>query len=194
MDTPMKAHVINLDRRTDRWKSFVSHAKEMGIDYTRVSAYEPTEEEMEGIQLLRGAFGCSMSHLRLWKKLIESAEPYMWILEDDARQVGRWNWVLPESFDLFYLGCNDRTSGARVGKNLGKWHKVKRVLTTHAYIISREGAKKAIDLKLRELALDVALWKVQDLGNSYYLKPSRFIQNPDYSDILNRHIDYTDTI
>jgi len=190
----MIAQVINLDRRTDRWESFVSHARELGIRYNRVSAYDPTEEEMECIKVSKGAYGCSMSHLRLWKKLIESAEPYMWILEDDARQIRRWNGVLPKSFDLFYLGCNDRTPGTRVGKNLGKWHKVSRVLTTHAYIISQEGAKKAIDLKLRELALDVALWKVQQLGNSYYLKPSRFIQNPDYSDILNTQTDYTYTI
>lgn len=190
----MIAHVINLDRRTDRWKSFVSHAKDVGIDYTRVSAYEPTDEEMEGIQLRKGLYGCNMSHLRLWKQLVESGNPYMWILEDDARQVRTWDRRLPDSFDLFYLGCNDRTSGGKVGANLGKWHKVKRVLTTHAYIISLEGARKAIDLKLRDFALDVALWKVQELGNSYYFKPSRFIQNPDYSDILNQHADYTNTI
>ena len=190
----MIAQVINLDRRTDRWESFVSHAKEVGIPYNRVSAYEPTEDEMEGIPIRKGLYGCNMSHLRLWKEFLESAEPYLWVLEDDARQVRTWDRRLPDSFDLFYLGYNDRTSGGKPGKNLGKWHKVKRALTTHAYIISREGAEKAIKLNLKHFAIDVALWKVQQYNNSYYFKPSRFIQNPSYSDILNTHADYTNTI
>jgi len=190
----MIAQVINLDRRTDRWESFVSHAKEVGIPYNRVSAYEPTEDEMEGIPIRSGLYGCNMSHLRIWREFLETDEPYLWVLEDDSRQVRTWDRKMPDSFDLFYLGCNDNTSGAIVGKNQGRYHKVVRVLTTHAYIISRRGAEKALKLNLKHFAVDVALWKVQELGNSYYFKPSRFIQNPDYSDILNTQTDYTYTI
>lgn len=186
--------VINLERRTDRWESFVSHAEDVGIEYERYCAIEPTDAQMEGIKLRKGLYGCNLSHLSLWQQFLDTSEPYLGVLEDDARQVRTWDRKLPKSFDLFYLGCNDRTSGARPGINQGKYHKVKRVLTTHAYIISRAGAEKAVRLDLQRYAIDVALWKIHQLNNSYYFKPSRFIQNPDYSDILNTQADYTYTI
>lgn len=186
----MKAHVINLAKRTDRWKRFVASAEETGIDYIRFEAIEPSEEDLKAWRHSPGLLGCNLSHKKLWQDFLQTDEPYLFVLEDDARQIEEWDGKMPKEFDILYLGGNAKTYAKDNMRRHDVWRVARRVLTTHAYIISRAGAEKALKTPLHKEAVDVALWDVQAEGKSYYYDPSLFIQNPDYSDILNRQVDY----
>lgn len=190
----MKAHVINLAKRTDRWNRFVASAQETGIDYIRFEAIVPSGEDLKAWRHSPGLLGCNLSHKKLWEQFLDTDEPYLFVLEDDARQVEEWDEVLPKEFDILYLGGNAKSYAMDNMKRHDRWRIARRVLTTHAYVISRAGAEKALKTPILKEAVDVALWDVQAEGKSYYYDPSIFIQNPDFSDILNREVNYTKLI
>lgn len=108
--------------------------------------------------------GCAMSHLGVWKKFLMTKEQHCLILEDDVIFENKFskekiNQVIsytPKNFDLLYLGCFDSIifkyamtllSNAGSFKKINKYiNKPSVALATHAYIISRKGAKKLIKL------------------------------------------------
>jgi GR25 family glycosyltransferase involved in LPS biosynthesis len=187
-------HVINLAHRGDRWQSFVDHAGDKGIPYVRFDAIVPSKADMEGWKHSKGLRGCNLSHKTLWKQFLESDEELLGVLEDDARMVKHWRGDLPDDFDILYLGCNPTTYKKFNRAKYKHYHIARRVLTTHAYIMSRKGAEKALQTPIETEAVDVALWEVQKKNKCFYYSPSLFIQNPDFSDILNKKVNYTELI
>jgi len=187
-------HVINLAHRGDRWQSFVDHAGDKGIPYVRFDAIVPSGADMEGWKHSKGLLGCNLSHKTLWEQFLESNEELLGVLEDDARMVKHWRGELPDDFDILYLGGNATTYAKHNQGDYKIWKIARRVLTTHAYIMSRKGAEKALKSPINTEAVDVALWEVQKDNKSFYYSPSLFIQNPDYSDILNQQVNYTGMI
>jgi GR25 family glycosyltransferase involved in LPS biosynthesis len=93
----MQIHIINLDRRKDRWDKIVQNISSVKnshlIDYHRFSAYDGLKLNItpEYCHLLRNntykmrravlayALGC----IDLWKKLLESDQPGFCIMDDD---------------------------------------------------------------------------------------------------------------
>lgn len=187
-------HVINLAHRGDRWKSFVEHAGDKGIPYTRFDAVAPSGADMKGWAHSKGLKGCNLSHKTLWEQFLDSDEQILGVLEDDARFVKLWRGDLPDDFDILYLGCNATTFKNYNNGSYKQWKIARRVLTTHAYIMSRKGAEKALKSPIDKEAVDVALWNVQSYNKCFYYSPSLVIQNPDYSDILNQNVNYTEMI
>jgi glycosyl transferase family 25 len=113
-----------------------------------------------------GALGCALSHLNVWKTFVKTKEPFCLILEDDAifekdfskEQIKQVLLDTPKDFDILYLGCFNSPTFVYamtlllMNKNTNNTYKSKLVkntdvsLATHAYIISRKGAKKLIKL------------------------------------------------
>jgi GR25 family glycosyltransferase involved in LPS biosynthesis len=90
--------VINLDRRTDRWESTKKTLDTAGItQYERFSAVDGQTLQMTpDIKMLfrnndfnyrQGVIGCAMSHMKLWRQLVDSKDDYYIILEDDIELV-----------------------------------------------------------------------------------------------------------
>ena len=90
--------VINLKRREDRLEIFKNRytlnsslEKNITVEYGFDAKFYENEDEEE-ICLFKtkfenlnpGEIGCFLSHIRLFKKLVESEEPYFIIFEDDA--------------------------------------------------------------------------------------------------------------
>ena len=92
-------YVINLERSQDRRARITHQLEKLGLQYTLFSAVDGkslSEEELSrdydpittlavmGRQLSLGEIGCSLSHIGVYRDLIESKAPYALILEDDA--------------------------------------------------------------------------------------------------------------
>lgn len=119
----------------------------------------------------KSAIGCAVSHYKLWEKLVnelQNENDMALIFEDDviinqhfSKQLNKYLQNVPKNFDLLYLGCfgcinnnefiNNQLSFS--GMDIPDTHKINTfikkpsvVLATHAYIITRKGARKMIQL------------------------------------------------
>ena len=94
----MKIFVINLDKEKARMASIDAQLLQLGIDYERISAVygkELTKDELKysfsafrsfcamGIRLTSGEIGCALSHLSVYRQMIEEGIPYALVFEDD---------------------------------------------------------------------------------------------------------------
>jgi len=122
-DRISEAHVINLDRRQDRYTKFLNN-HEWAVNVERFSACEGKNMQLSPsiARLLapndfmwkKAIAGCAMSHLKLWYELANEPahiENYL-IMEDDARFEKDWIkgvWAaacdkIPDDYDVLYLG------------------------------------------------------------------------------------------
>ena len=117
------AYVINLDRRTDRLKSFVEHHPYFKGKVRRHKAVDGLELTMtpnlatlfkpNDFYWKKAVMGCALSHLKLWLVLDTDAreiQSYL-IMEDDARLKPEWSqaWSMiqgriPLDWECIYLG------------------------------------------------------------------------------------------
>jgi GR25 family glycosyltransferase involved in LPS biosynthesis len=169
----MRSFCINLDRRQDRWIRAQKALKAAGFtDVERVSAVDGTKLNLSQItkwvstrgrvELLEprrnfeslvglGAVGCALSHICLWKRLIEDkAHDEYAIFEDDvAFSSPDLSDALENAlaqirpFDVFLIGylhlmCDTSDFSS------GLWRFHGRFFGTHAYVVSRRGAQRLL--------------------------------------------------
>jgi GR25 family glycosyltransferase involved in LPS biosynthesis len=169
--------VISLDRRQDRWATFSEHAVTAGIyeKVQRLSAVDAKEfvaHEHPAISLTTaynikngvrrshheidraGAVGCSLSHFKAWKHLLESSAPALVIFEDDSPVPPdfrvRMETILaelPPEWDMVTL-YNTPYQGGQTGchpeKDRSPWQTCTSLMGAHAYMVSRRGAEKLL--------------------------------------------------
>ncbi len=87
----MKKFVINLKRRPDRLKQFEEMCPYTDVEIVYgFDGKNPSNEKEFGLfkklsnKLQPGACGCFISHLRIWKKIIDKNLPVVMVFEDDA--------------------------------------------------------------------------------------------------------------
>lgn len=136
----------------------------------------------------KSAIGCGLSHKLLWKKFIETKKDYSVIFEDDIiydenldikKEIEYALKTAPKDFDILYLG-NIRLPGlTQLTKVTDNVYNSSLSLATHAYIISKKGAKK---LSLPKIKLfnhvDVCLQYYSWISyiKCYTLEPRLFYQ------------------
>ena len=165
------AYVINLDRRTDRWKTISENLQQIGVRAERIPAVEAQalaarderEIELGGVPLYRINYGSAanmMGHANAMKRLLLSqGTPAALILEDDAE-------LSPDTADLLRstdwwpkgalavrLEDDHRGRGGRLlwrpcgktpsGRDLCRFER--RIPGSAAYLISRRGAEIVLD-------------------------------------------------
>ncbi len=117
-----------------------------------------------------GEVGCALAMFRLWRRVVDQGLPYLLIFEDDVLprpdldSLGPSYWAeTPRDADFVFLGNRMTVDGRQMffgPEDAGR--RVVRGLswTTHAYIITLAGARRALELlagpKLREQGIDVA--------------------------------------
>jgi len=203
-----KVYCINLDRRPDRFAEFNRNVIDgLGIDkniFERISAIDTSSKNMSG------AIGCNLSHLKIWKDMIDNGYESALVFEDDFEPV-----VSREVFDstvsklyrdhpnftvccISWYGRSEtvflpRDDTFSFGNN---------IVTTAGYIISLEYAKAmygavsegVINMMHGEDVsiniIDVIWWKFQ---NHQWLLTTGVlgIQSPNFSDIQQQHMDVT---
>ena len=95
----MKTFLINLDKNLERLKYMTSQLGRLGVEFERISAVygkELTKDELKcsfsafrsfcamGYRMPLGAIGCSLSHLLVYRQMIEKGISYALIFEDDV--------------------------------------------------------------------------------------------------------------
>ena len=174
-DIPIVA--ISLDRRQDRWTAFTERAVRAGVyeKVQRLSAVDAKDfvahnhpavslttayNVKNGVRRSHheidrpGAIGCSLSHFKAWKHLLDSSAPALIIFEDDSpiptdfkTNIEQALAELPCQWDMvtFY---NTPYQGGQTGcepdPEMAPWHTCTSLMGAHAYMISRSGAERLL--------------------------------------------------
>jgi GR25 family glycosyltransferase involved in LPS biosynthesis len=166
--------VLNMDRcKDERWDIVRKRITDAGfVNVVRESAVDGLEcdlrafwnnlgmgvdEKVEYAFKTKGESGCTLSHVYLWKKIINENIPFMTVFEDDVMFHKDWKklaknifWYMTDkTCDLLYLGSH--------GSFTPFMPLVfqQPVYCTHAYIITLEGARKLLNLFLYSKKLEV---------------------------------------
>jgi GR25 family glycosyltransferase involved in LPS biosynthesis len=166
----MKAFVINLKRRPDRLAQFFERCplKEIEIveafDAKNVESENKKERKLynEKINLrLPGERGVFISHLRIWKKIVDQNLPEALIFEDDPyfnKDFLKIYESIPKTETLTFLGGRFednfhmpigsfiKVSDQLVKHSYNSWKPAYHDRTAHCYIISYKIAKFFIEL------------------------------------------------
>jgi hypothetical protein len=185
---------INLDSRTDRRKHFESQFLEIGFHPQRFAA----------IQNARGAIGCTMSHIACMEMAIQNKWDHVLVCEDDAtiinpgqlvNQVNHFFQRFNDSWDVLLLAGNNYQPFRQESPGAVR---VANCQTTTAYLVRRpyfETLLANFKEGLRKLKAIDQHWKLLQRKNRWYLiVPISMIQRSDFSNVSNRHVDYTHTM
>ncbi|MHA3913373.1 glycosyltransferase family 25 protein [Halovulum sp. GXIMD14793] len=164
--------VINLDRRTDRLAAVSDMLDEMGVSWTRVSAVDASQMSDEDLAeqipaadpivfVSNAAKGCFLSHISIWKRLVDSDQLAAVVVEDDvwldpalAAIVARADWI-PDWLGVLQM---ERFSTRKSKKLFSRrsWgvpecpNRVHRLYSrsggTGTYLITRAAAQRALDI------------------------------------------------
>lgn len=205
--------VINMKFRTDKKKRMEDELKKHGLSAEFIDAivgYNIDIDKMVSNNLInnkinrpmrRGEIGCYLSHIKSWESFLKSNYKYALILEDDAVFLNdfknKLNDLMEEidfPFDIIYLNDNcehhfgDKCLyGVQKSKNLFKPGTVGYGL--YGYLLSREGAKKLIDIALPiEMPIDdktMRMYEDGELIGYKLIEPYIFVASIIDSDTMN---------
>jgi len=197
MNTIKHAFYINLETRPDRKQHVERELLKVGIKAQRFNA----------IRLPNGAIGCSMSHLKCLEIAKQNNWDHVCIIEDDIQFlkprvfVQQCNLALSKKSDVVLLAGNNLPPYIRVDDSCVK---VSRCQTTTGYIVKQHyynkliaNIKEGINKLLREpekhvlYAIDKYWFQLQEIDTWLLVTPLTVTQREDYSDIENRHTNYT---
>ena len=185
---------INLDSRTDRRTHFELQFSEIGLHPQRFAA----------IQNADGAIGCTMSHIACMEMASQNKWDHVLVCEDDATiinpaqlvdQVNHFFHRFNDSWDVLLLAGNNYQPFRQESPEAVR---VANCQTTTAYLVRRSYFETLLaNFKegLSKLKAIDQYWKLLQRTDRWYLiVPISVIQRPDYSDISNRRVDYSDVM
>jgi len=164
----VEVYLINMDKNKERLANFVEQYMLSDLKYkqfNRMSAVDGkslvideyvTQQALQEIkdldrkgyrtkhyQLSRGAIGCYLSHLNVYKKVMQGDAEYALIFEDDAMldsnifsKLNKSLSTIPNDWDMLLLGCY-----CIVCDKYEKYYDLDRFFFMHAYIIKKSSAK-----------------------------------------------------
>jgi len=197
MDFP--TYVINLEKTPQRYEYVSKQLKAMRISHKRWLATDgratfnadllelgikyKTHKQPER----RGPAGCSASHIRLWKHLVDIEANWTLVLEDDVHFHPRfldlfptyWNQIPADAIIIFPGYCfpnGKSTTPVCRGSNM----------CTHSYIINARGAQYLLDNLLpMKWNIDIAIQEHFRLRTgSYYFNENMLVKSSTGEKIL----------
>jgi GR25 family glycosyltransferase involved in LPS biosynthesis len=156
----LPVYVVNMERCSERYRITSERIRAAGFaNIKRFDAVDgrnaeklaaawashgnpPLDPDRPEFAKYKGEQGCALSHLNLWRKIFTEGIEKAVVLEDDVFFHKDWDvyhpmfWqATPQDYDILYLGsqmeAHAETAICRVP-----------VYTTHAYVITCEGARK----------------------------------------------------
>lgn len=166
----MKVFVVNLDRHPDRLASIDKQLGDLDLPYQRIGAVDGsklTQLELDtvydpglckrllGRELARGEIGCAMSHLSIYRQMVDESIEIACVLEDDAQL----NPALPSILDALECLAGDQSPivcllthvgrytnwGARSINSTHRICKTVHAFCTHGYAINHAAAKALLE-------------------------------------------------
>jgi GR25 family glycosyltransferase involved in LPS biosynthesis len=182
----MYKFVINLKRRTDRLELFINNCPYpeytpiyiepkqkvvnviYGFDAKNVDKELPSEQRLFNVTFCKSCKpterGCFLSHLRIYKMMVDHNTPSAMIFEDDAqfsdqfeKKMKRLLEFLPKNWELVYFGGRFekdfkmapgtfiKVNDYIVQHNVSNWNGHSHDRTTHGYLLSLAGAKYLLE-------------------------------------------------
>lgn len=159
--------VVSLARATERRERICAHLSDLGITYRLMDAIDGrtlSDDEVArvvkpGLRIHRGAIGCYLSHVEIYRRMIADDLPVALVLEDDARLDPRCIAMLAslqrwDTFDYCFLDSDDhnaqgpiyydRTDRAELAPGISAYRLSAGPRTTHAYMITRPAAERRL--------------------------------------------------
>lgn len=204
MDKIDKIFYINLEKRTDRR---VEIENELIHKFNYISA-----ERFIGIPYEQGIYGCTMSHICLFRKMIENNWDTMMVFEDDAQLLT--DRVSIDSHIHMFLK-DDQLDILCIGNSCGDNKPYNELMnrcfntqTTSCYVIKKKFVKALLECYFFDLSkaltlpensqelekhigyIDTAWFPLQ--YTRYFMMPKirQVLQRPSYSDIQHKMTDY----
>jgi glycosyl transferase, family 25 len=145
----LDTRILNLLPNIDQFISNNDN-KQFGNDY-----YTKYKDELLARNKL-GSLGCSLSHMYIYKEIMEKNIPYTIILEEDAviqdnfiKELNKSLKFLPKDWDILFLGFScEYKHDERCHKNdnhnkyNGNIYNISYVYGTYGYLINKNGVEK----------------------------------------------------
>jgi len=189
-----KIFMINLEKRKDRLKNFNNKYKnsDIRINYELFKAIDGKQIDISKFisqttfnellqtennkkrkyhyQLTRGAIGCYLSHINIWKTILDNDIEKALVFEDDVIIPKNVNFLLekytssiPNDYDIILLGCNCINCD-----NKDNYRVVNKYWGMYAYIITKKcidkiynkmlPIKQQIDSELSDLSNEIKIY------------------------------------
>lgn len=208
-NTCIKAYVINLEKNKHRYQRFMNSynlnipierfdaivGKELDPEmYISKNAYDTLlQAENNGYrkrhsELTRGAIGCYLSHVELYKKLLNDECEYYLIFEDDSQIIPNCEKVIheaiknaPSDWDMISFARGYGYSYTEIKEKYTKYY---HFFGLTCYLINKKGAKKFLEeFNSKPITMQI------DSKMSLMIRNGNFVVYG-YSDyILEEHID-----
>lgn len=135
--------VINMDKNPERLAKMYEWSSKLGLPMRRFKAIVGTKPVGS---LSKGQYGCAMSHITLWKRIVDEKLPYLWIMEDDCLFSDRfvelgtrlYRESLDKDPDIIFPGS------INLFKNKPESVSTDKVWALHCYLLSLRGARKLL--------------------------------------------------
>ena len=145
--------------------------------YAQILDVEKIKKRQHHYDLTRGAVGCFLSHLSIYKKVAESKIDYAIIFEDDSviandfyERLEKGLRDIPSDWDIILLGLTCLKCDIKLD-----YITVNRFWGTHGYIIKNKSAIKLLEYLDRPLSkqidADISLLIKRKLINVYGINP-----------------------
>jgi GR25 family glycosyltransferase involved in LPS biosynthesis len=207
-------YLMNLKRRPDRLKRFLNEYNKSDmkfvqlkkiiavdgseIDILKIPLTETARGELKQIettgfrskhyQLTRGAIGCYLSHVKIWKDIVENNYKTALIFEDDAKvpkdilkRINTNMQYIPNDWDIILFGYHCKQCTKKLN-----YRKVERFELTHCYAISNTCILKMLKsgaLFPISQQIDALLSELSEILNIYTIKNPIINQSNSRTDI-----------
>lgn len=193
-------YVINIPERTERLNTFMENWKNTNIDINPIVIKAIVGKNIKNTdlyniltpeaiidlnqpkqkfpyQLTLGAVGCYLSHIKIWRQIVEKKERYAIICEDDItfrdnfkQNIEKKIKFIPDDADIILID-HIVNKYKQPSTNINGYELVSRFYRTSCYIINYNTAKKLLkpDLLLDQ-QIDSALSDLTDDNNNEPLK------------------------
>ncbi|OIV46917.1 hypothetical protein BK025_08070 [Sodalis sp. TME1] len=174
----MNIFVVNLKDSVDRRKSVELQLNKLNLQYEVVEAVDgralSNEEIMQHTRELNyackpGEIGCSLSHLKVYRKIVEYNIPYALILEDDIQLSADLPLILTELPNIINKNTPSVTLlthihqyDAKIQHKISPQHALHVLIEascSHGYVINASAAQNALD-SLYPVWMVADRWKI----------------------------------
>ena len=193
-------YCINLKTREDRKKECQNIFFSLGLNVTFFEAIPGNTVKNVSTKISTGNIGCCMSHYKLWQEIQNKKYENVLIMEDDvefhhnvAFLFENFYEEVPSDWELLYFGgnhCKEKLNF--ISEHI---HKLKKTYTTHCYALKQKTINYLLNRfnmdNLFKKEIDVNLSEVQNEIPSYGFYPHLAWQRIGFSDIENKHVNYS---
>jgi GR25 family glycosyltransferase involved in LPS biosynthesis len=197
-----KAYCINLDKRPDRWVRVNKLFNDLG--FTEIERYPGVDGNLLDLStvshnhnLLKGELGILETHINLITEAKNNNYGNILILEDDVifsneiYELDKYMNSVPNDWDFIYFGGNHFYGEEPIRMN-EKIIKLNHTVALQCIAIKSTIYDKILSLLInRANQVDLYYAQLHKITNAYCFTPNIAKQLADFSDIQNKHVDYS---